>query len=336
MKWLKPKECGLCKAAHPVHTHDGGYKINRLPHYWVQRVLKKIAEPAQYPAGLNMSFRTDSTRLVVKYACGSYLGPLPQKIIILVDEYVLEYPVNTSPEPTEFMVSLHFKADRLVRIMFPWGAEITLFGIGIDDQAVFAPFYDRRKTICFCGDSITQGCSASSPVNTYPYLVSQGLDMQLANHGYYGLAFPDPALAIYLAKEVTWEILCLSMGMNTYLQGQYGVAEFEKLYRVFVEIIRLHRPDKPIVCISPIWQRDGDEEGKLNAKNNRLQDYRAAIQNVVLNMQIKDKHLYFINGLLLVDSAEDIADDGIHPDDAGMKAMAQGILLAFKINGIIK
>jgi hypothetical protein len=88
--------------------------------------------------------------------------------------------------------------------------------------------------------------------------------------------------------------------------------------------------------LSPIWQRDGDGEDKLNAKNNSLQDYRAAIQNVVLGMQTKDQHLYFINGLLLVDSGEDIVEDGLHPDDAGMKTIAQGILLAFKINGVLK
>lgn len=336
MKWLKPKECGLNKAAHPIHTHDSGFKINRLPNYWVQKILRKIAGPAQFPAGLQLSFQTDSTRLVVKYTCGVLIGPLPQKIIILVDEYVLEYPVHSGTEPVEFMVSLHFKADRLVEILFPWGAEITVFGIGIDDQAVLTPYHDRRKSICFSGDSITQGCCASSPVHTYPYLVSQSMDMQLVNHGYYGLAFPDPALAIYLAKEVNWDILCLAMGVNAYLLGQQAASEFEKLYRVFLEIIRLYKPDKPVFCLSPIWQRDGDGEGKLNAKKNSLQDYRAAIQNVVLNMQTKDQHLYFINGLLLVDSGEDIVEDGLHPDDAGMKTIAQGILLAFKINGLLK
>jgi lysophospholipase L1-like esterase len=336
MKWLKPKECGLSKAAHPVHTHDGGFKINRLPSYWVQKVLRKIAGPAQFPAGLQMSFHTDSTRLVVKYSCGALLGPLSQKIIILVDEYVLEYPVHSGPEPVEFMVNLHFKADRLVRLLFPWGAEMVLYGIGIDDQAALTPEHDKRKAICFCGDSITQGCCASSPAHTYPYLVSQGADMQLINHGYHGLAFPDPALAIYLAKEVTWDILCLAMGVQTYLSGQHAADEFEKLYRVFLEIIRLYKPDKPVFCLSPIWQRDGDGEGKRNAKKGSLPDYRAAIQNAVLNMQTKDRHLYFINGLLLVDSGEDITADGLHPDDAGMKAMAQGILLAFKINGVLK
>jgi hypothetical protein len=336
MKWFKPKECGLNKAAHPTHTHDGGFKMNRLPNYWVQKVLRKIAGPAQFPAGLQLAFHTDSTRLVVKYSCGIQIGPLPQKITILVDGYTLEYPVHSGSEPIEFMVSLHFKANRLVQILFPWGAEITLFGIGIDDQAVFTPYHDKRKAICFCGDSITQGFGASSPVHTYPYLVSQGTDMQLINHGYHGLAFPDPALAIYLAKEENWDILCLAMGINAYLLGQHGAAEFEKLYQVFIEIIRLYKPNQPVFCVSPIWQKDGDGEGKLNTKNNSLQDYRTAIQNVVLNMQFKDQRLYFINGLLLVDSGEDIVEDGLHPDDAGMKAMAQGILLAFKINGVLK
>jgi hypothetical protein len=336
MKWIKPKECGLNRAAHPIHAHDSGFKINRLPHYWVQKVLKKIAGPAQFAAGLHLLFTTDSTRLVVKYNCGALIEPLPQKIIILVEEYVLEYPVHSSPEPIEFMVSLHFKAERRVQILFPWGAEITLFGIGIDDQAELTPYHDRRKTICFCGDSITQGCSASSPVHTYPYLVSQSMNMQLVNHGYYGLAFPDPALAIYLAKEVPWEILCIAMGMNTYLAGQQSAEEFGKLYRVFLEIIRLSKPNKPVFCITPVWQKDGDGESKLNAKNSSLQDYRNAIQNAVLNMQAKDQHLYFINGLLLLDSGDDLSEDGLHPDDTGMKTIAQGILLAFTINGILK
>jgi len=335
MKWLKPKECGLSKTAHVSHVHDGGFMINRLPDYWVQRVLRKIAGPSQFPAGLKLQFRTDSTRLVLKYSCGRIIGPLIQKIIILVDQYQLEYKVESGKEPVEFLVNLHVKSTKLVQIHFPWGAEIVLHGIGVDDQAVLSPDHDNRRTICFCGDSITQGFYASSPVHTYPYLVSQGAALQFINHGYHGLAFPDPALAIYLAKEVPWDILCLAIGVNAYLFGQQAVAEFEKLYRVFLDIIRLYKPTQPVFCISPIWQKDGDGDRKLNVKNGSLLDYRTAIQNVVINRQTKDQQLYFINGLLLIDSGEDLGADGLHPDDAGMKAIARGILLAFRINGLI-
>ena len=157
MKWLKPKECGLSKTAHVSHVHDGGFMINRLPDYWVQRVLRKIAGPSQFPAGLKLQFRTDSTRLVLKYSCGRIIGPLIQKIIILVDQYQLEYKVESGKEPVEFLVNLHVKSTKLVQIHFPWGAEIVLHGIGVDDQAVLSPDHDNRRTICFCGDSITQG-----------------------------------------------------------------------------------------------------------------------------------------------------------------------------------
>lgn len=335
MKWLKPKECGLSKTAH-VSLRDGSFKINRLPDYWVQKVLRKIASSSQFPAGLKLQFRTDSTRLVVKYSCCRTIGPLPQKIIIMVDQYQLEHDVESGMEPIEFMVNLHVRSIKPVQILFPWGAEIALHGIGVDDQAVLSIEHDNRKTICFCGDSITQGFYASSPVHTYPYLVSQDAAFQFINHGYHGLAFPDPALAIYLAKEVPWDILCLAIGVNAYLSGQQAVVEFEKLYRVFLDIIRLYKPNQPLFCISPIWQKDGDGERKLNVKNSSLQDYRVAIQNVVLNRQSKDQQLYFINGLLLIDSGEDLGTDGLHPDDAGMKAIARGILLAFKINGLVK
>jgi lysophospholipase L1-like esterase len=334
MKWLKPKECGLCKAAHASPIKDGGFKINRLPDYWVQKILRKVSGSAQFPAGLYLQFQTDSTRLVIKYGCGSVAGILPQKMAIQVDEYLLEYQVRAG-ERNEFMLNLHNNIDKLITILLPWGAEFILFGIGIDDKATLTPDHDKRKAICFCGDSITQGFYASNPVSTYPYLVSRGLDMQLINHGFSGLLLPDPALAIYIAKEVQWDILCISLGVNAYLMGARSAAEFEKLYQVFLEIIRLYKPNKPIFCITPIWQKDSDADNILNNKRNSLQDYRNAIQNVALNFQTKDPHLYLINGLLLIDSGDDLSDDGLHPDDSGMKAMAKGILLAFKINGII-
>ena len=332
MKWLKPKECGLCKAAHS-HLRDGECKIKRLPDYWVQKILRKISGPAQFPAGLYLLFHTDSTRLVIKYSCGTVIGPVTQKIMILVEKHELEYRVQ-SGERNEFMINLHNDIPKQIQILFPWGAEISILGIGIDDQATLTPIPDKRKTICFGGDSITQGLFASSPTLTYPYLVGQGLNMQSVNHGYSGLSLPDPALAIYIAKEIQWDVLCIALGLNAYLSGAQSAAEFGQLYQVFLEIIRLYKPDQPVFCISPIWQKDSDSDGVLNAKNNNLQDYRQAMKNTILDLQTKDSHLYFINGLLLVDSSEDLAEDGIHPDDSGMKAIAHGILMAFKINGL--
>ncbi len=324
----------MYKAAHVTPVKDGGLKISRLPDYWIQKILRKVSDAASFPAGLYLQFQTDSTRLIIKYGCGTVAGNFPQKMAIRVDEYLLEYQVQTG-ERNEFLINLHNDFPKMITIMLPWGAEFILFGIGIDDKAALTPNHDKRKSICFCGDSATQGFYASNPGLTYPYLVSQGMDMQLINHGYSGLSLPDPALAIYIAKEIQWDILCISLGVNAYLMGARSAAEFEKLYQVFLEIIRLYKPNKPVFCITPIWQKDGDGETLLNTKRNRLQDYRNAIQNVVLNFQTKDPHLYLINGLLLIDSGEDLADDGLHPDDSGMKTMAKGILLAFKINGVM-
>ncbi len=332
MKWLKPKECGLCKAAYTCPAKNGASKITRLPDYWLQKVLRKISAAAQFPAGLYLQFHTDSTRLVIKYGCGMAAGVVPQKMAIQVNEHLLEYQVQ-SGEENEFMINLHNAAVKLITIHLPWGAEMILSGIGIDDNATLAPCHDKRKTICFCGDSVTQGFYASNPVLTYPYLVSRELGMHCINHGYSSLILPDPGTAIYLAKEVSWDILCISLGVNAYLTGSKSAAEFEKLYRVFLEIIRLSKPNKPIFCITPIWQKDSDGDGVKNAKRNSLQDYRKAVQNAVLHFQTKDPHFYLINGLLLIDSGEDLCDDGLHPDDSGMKAIAKGILLSLKING---
>jgi lysophospholipase L1-like esterase len=332
MKWLKPLDCGLSKFAEVNQTRDGGSKISRIPDFWLQKVLKKLAGSAHCPSGLHLQFSTDSTQLAFRYSCTGTVGEHTlQKIAFLVDETLYEHQVFSGEHRKEAVLSFPDKTEKLLKIFLPWGAELLLYGIGIDDQATLTPYRDNRKTICFYGDSITQGFYASSPVKTYPYLVSQHLNLQFVNHGYTGASFPDPALAIYLSKEVHWDMLCIAIGSNTYSLGSQSYPEFERIYRIFMEIIRMSKPKQPIFCITPIWRGDSDGDGMLNQKHNSLQDYRNAIRNLVADLQALDRNLYLIDGRLLIDSIAGLSPDRVHPDDSGMEMLAEGIAVAFKI-----
>ena len=332
MKWLKPLECGLSKYAVLNQTRDGGYQISRVTNFWLQKVLKKLAGSARYPSGLHLQFFTDSTQLAFQYTCtGIAAENSLQKISFLVDETLYEHQVFPGEHRKDVIIGFPDKTKKLLKIFLPWGAELLFYGIGIDDQATLTPYRDERKTICFYGDSITQGFYASSPVKTYPYLVSQHLNMQFVNHGYTGASFPDPALAIYLSKEVHWDILCIAIGSNTYSLGSQSNSEFERIYRVFLEVIRMSKPEQPIFCITPIWRGDADGDGLLNRQNNSLQNYRNAIRNLVNDLQAVDQNLFLIDGRLFIDSSLGISADRVHPDDLGMEMLAEGIAVAFKI-----
>lgn len=325
MKWILPGDSGLSKWTYCNSTKDGGIKISRVSEYWLKRITMKISEQAWKTAGIQLQFQTDSNRLTFRYSC---ISDKTQKISFLLDNRLYEeYEIQTGEDGIkEIDILLDGMASKLVNVVLPYSAEMTLYGIGIDDNASLTPYADERKIVCFYGDSITHGSCATSQVNTYPYLVGQKLNVQTINQGYGGSAFPDPSIGTFLSKDISWDALCIAIGTNTYAQGYESDIEFKKLYRVFLELTRQHKPKQPIFCITPIWRGNADRDGRLNSRNNSLQDYRNATTRAVQELQKSDSNLYLIDGLSLINSERGLSQDCLHPDDLGMELIAEGIV----------
>jgi lysophospholipase L1-like esterase len=84
------------------------------------------------------------------------------------------------------------------------------------------------------------------------------------------------------------------------------------------------------LCITPILNRADLKRGP-NQNDERPEAYRDGIARVVQERRRTDKNLYFLDGLSLVgDSLFLLVTDNVHPNDAGMHRIAEGVAAALK------
>ncbi|HZH83211.1 MAG TPA: hypothetical protein VFD87_08710 [Phototrophicaceae bacterium] len=89
-------------------------------------------------------------------------------------------------------------------------------------------------------------------------------------------------------------------------------------------------PSKPILCISPILNR-ADLKSGGNQNGERPDLYRDGIATIVRRRQESDSNLYFLDGLTLIgDPLFLLVTDNVHPNDAGMHRISQGVAEALK------
>ncbi|HXT55451.1 MAG TPA: hypothetical protein VN826_13180, partial [Candidatus Eisenbacteria bacterium] len=107
-------------------------------------------------------------------------------------------------------------------------------------------------------------------------------------------------------------------------------AQYAAKYDAYLTTVRAAAPTKPILCITPILNRADLKTGG-NQNGERPDFYRDGIASVVRRRQQSDSNLYFLDGLTLIDDPLFLlVTDNVHPNDAGMHRIAQGVAAALK------
>ena len=131
------------------------------------------------------------------------------------------------------------------------------------------------------------------------------------------------ARSMAIANRAAWQI-----------GGRRGTAEtaaqYAAKYDAYLTTVRAAAPTKPILCITPILNRADLKTGG-NQNGERPDFYRDRIANVVRRRQQSDLNLYFLDGLTLIDDPLFLlVTNNVHPNDAGMHRIAQGVAAALK------
>jgi lysophospholipase L1-like esterase len=332
---------------------DGGLQPVRVAKFWRDRWPSRTARRGKSAAGVALRFRTDSNTLVLRitlidspdapenpaiawersrpaffsiYRGGKYAASVAALTVFTQQDVILYADPEISGD-AEILVLLPF---------YYRNGEIIIHAIGVDSAATFnraAP--DRRPRVLFHGDSITHGHGVTSPRETYPWQVSEDLGCVPLNYGFGGSAWADSAVAQTIASRIDWDALTIMIGTNSLIgldsAGQpETAAQYATKYDGYLTTIRAAAPTKPILCITPILNRADLKTGG-NQNGERPDLYRDRIASVVRRRQPADSNLYFLDGLTLIDDPLFLlVTDSVHPNDAGMHRIAQGVAAALK------
>lgn len=355
IQWLDPRdEIFAWLNVADWEANGGGVQPVRVEKAWRERWPKKTARRAMSSAGMALRFSTDSKKLILRaafvdvpdtppatpaagwersrpnffslYRDGKYAGSMAGLTHFDVQEITL-YNDGELSGTAEIQLLLPF---------YYRNSEIILHAIGVDaGAAVTAPAPDTRLRIFFHGDSITQGHGVTSPRETYCWQVGEQLDCAGINFGFGGTAWADNIVAQTIAARSDWDVMSIMLGTNSFggtdADGKpETAAQYAAKYDAFLATIRAAAPSKPILCTTPILNRaDLDRSGNVNGE--RPEHYRDGILQVVRARQGSDTNLHLADGMAMVgDPLFLLVTDRVHPNDAGMNRIANGVADALR------
>lgn len=171
------------------------------------------------------------------------------------------------------------------------------------------------------GDSILEGWSTSAPARAWGAIVARDHGLDLANMGYAGAARGELASAEHVASREA-AVYSVSYGTNCWTVVPSTTAVFRAGFDAFLHVLRTERPETPIVVSSPVLRPDA--ETTPNRAGATLAEMRAAAEEVVQErIAAGDGALTLVPGGAIIE--ETMLGDGIHPDDAGHRALAEAI-----------
>lgn len=331
---------------------NGGVQPVRVTKAWRDRWPKKTARRAQSSAGMAVRLRTDSKRLVLRVSfvdvpdtppatpASGWERSRPNFFSLYRDgNYAGSMAGLTHFEQQEVTIFNDGDSAAEIQLLLPFyyrNSEIVIHAIGIDAVArLEPPAPDKRPRIFFHGDSITQGHGVTSPRETYCWQVAELLNCVGINFGFGGTAWADNIVAQTIASRNDWDVLSIMLGTNSFggtdADGKpETAAQYAAKYDAFLATIRAAAPAKPILCTTPILNRaDLDRGGNQNSERPEL--YREGIARVVRERQKHDGNLHLADGLAMVnDPLFLLVTDRVHPNDASMNRIANGVAAALK------
>ena len=311
-----------------------GLALLRVPQVWRERFPEATGFRATQAAGVEIRFRSNTRHVEIELTAINHINY--RAVMALYHGY---RAVGLASLPQQFSgrvvlfdqeEAIDAEVEGDWRILLPYGARSVVKALYLSDGAELQAAAPRPVRWLAHGDSITQGARALSPGMTYVCRVADLLGWEALNLGFGGSAWGDAPVAQYIASREDWDVLSLAIGTNTYAASTESAADYADTYDRFLEIVRKLRPDKPILCITPVWRSQDLEGGTPNQCGSTPQDYRDAIGEVVSRRQAADANLHLLDGLSLIGNSRGLVLDRVHPDDHGMQMMAEGMAPALR------
>ncbi len=305
---------------------DENGAFRRMPQAVADTVNPTVADLADNTAGGRIRFKTDSTRIVLKWLTPFVrnFAHMPRTGTAYFDLYANGSHIHTflpaEPQQTETGLVL----ESMIRVPNPGMTEIEIYFplynpvqdvvLALDEGATVLPPapYAHEAPVVFYGSSITQGGCASRGGMAYPAILERLLNTDIINLGFSGGCFAETAVADYLAT------LPMSVLVLDYDHNAGSPDMLESTHEPFYKRVRDARPDLPIVMVSAA------DEYLPGGWDVRRDIIRRTYEHATA---AGDRHVFFVDGhsFYAPFGGRDCVVDSTHPNDLGMYAMAKGI-----------
>lgn len=293
----------------------------RTPHESHVLFPDPLLERSAMPAGVRISFRSNTTRI-----SGSVIEQRETGLLDLCCDGEFITSIDLKGKNSFNYEGLSDK-EKLIELWLPQFGRFQLSSLELDDGATLEPFIDRRPRWITYGSSITQCRTAASPTQTWPGIVARDKGFNLTCLGYGGQCHLDSMVA-RMIRDLPANYLSMCLGINIQGASSLGHRAFRPAIVGAVQIIREKHSDIPIVLMSPIYCPNREENP--NAVGFNLLKMREEVQAAANALQsYGDENIHYVSGLDVFGADfVDLLPDNLHPDAEGYRVMGKNFVKA--------
>ncbi len=290
------------------------YRFNREQRDLYQPRVRLLAEKMLSSAGIQLSFRTDSSTLFLRTTVSKGSASDHFSFDLFVDGVHTDSLDNFShgTDTDSYALGTYEKTFTLgpgekdVCLYFPWSVAVTVEALSLDEGAGMTPMLPAKKLLVY-GDSITHGNTVRYTCNHYIPRLARAMGVQVRNKAIAGTtSFPE---MVRTESPYDPDYVLVAYGSNDW--DRHEEAFFAEKYRQMMEVIAQNYPRAQVFVISPIWRND------QNTRERKMGPLSAIEQNI-LAITGDFPNVTVIPGIDLVPhELQYYADAGLHPNDTG-------------------
>ena len=307
------------------------YRFNQAEEEMYYEYNKDFHRKSFATSGVHMEFETDANSLemavnvdlassrkffaVDLYVDGKYVDCIrnfTDEQINVTRYHKLEVPLGDFSKKFDLG-----EGNKKIKLFFPWSVSLVLKEFKLEGETYVNPVEKKTKILAY-GDSITHGYDATHPSNSYAELMAQALDAEILNKAIGGEIFKPELSAI--KNDFIPDFITVAYGTNDW-DSAPSVEVLEKNCRGFMENLIKNYPGVKIFAFTPIWR---------DAPTGRVFDFEE-LDSFLQNIYKDYNEITCISARHFVPESSDyFADLVVHPNDAGFKYYAEGVVRELK------
>lgn len=341
ISWFSPLNKNMFAPYGTDSFYEGKYwRLSEAEKEEIKPVSDAVCYLSTHPAGLQIKFKTNSTRILLDVTlsdyhnmphmpatgqCGFDLYVYDEKMQEFVHHNTATYDIKEKHYRTDLSHFYQVSKELIEReyiINFPLYQGIIDLKIGLESDSVTTPAYFKNDgKIVIYGTSIAQGGCVSRPGLMYSNILSRWLEMEVYNQGYSGSAMLEPLMGNILGRISNQKLLVIDAEANAGCDYNYIM---EKNLDEFILEYKKHQPDVPILLVSRmLFSLDCYDIERVELRKY----YKEFTCKLIKKYQSMGHKIYFLDGDNFFKGFKlnftEFTVDGVHPTDFGNYLIAK-------------